>query len=178
MNYYNNDPFTLQPAIPAIMDRTTVFAMEQPQTYNSFEYPGNLPYALVLIQQAVASEEENRTFYTYLIENAPTNDDGQMITGIRNNEISHINMFYKIYNDITGNNMPPLTVKQFVPPFTYCEGIKRAILAEQDDLQNYRKILYAMQTPVHINMLTEIITDEIRHGLLYNYLYSKNECKV
>ncbi|HCL01056.1 MAG TPA: rubrerythrin, partial [Lachnoclostridium phytofermentans] len=40
----------------------------------------------------------------------------------------------------------------------------------------YRQILFAMQDRIHINMLTEIITDEIRHGILYTYLYSKNNC--
>ncbi|HBD01414.1 MAG TPA: rubrerythrin, partial [Lachnoclostridium sp.] len=38
-------------------------------------------------------------------------------------------------------------------------------------------ILYAMQSRVHINMMIEIITDEIRHGILYNYLYAKNGCR-
>ena len=33
-----------------------------------------------------------------------------------------------------------------------------------------------MQDRRHINMLTEIITDEIRHANLYNLLYSKNGC--
>lgn len=34
----------------------------------------------------------------------------------------------------------------------------------------------AMQDRRHINMLAEIITDELRHGNLYNFLYSKNKC--
>ena len=59
----------------------------------------------------------------------------------------------------------------------YCEGIKMAIMGEQNAVRKYRKILYAMQERVEINILTEIITDEIRHGSLYNYLYSKNGCK-
>jgi hypothetical protein len=45
-------------------------------------------------------------------------------------------------------------------------------------VRKYRRILYALQDRVHINILTGIITDEIRHGILYSYLYSKNGCRV
>lgn len=41
----------------------------------------------------------------------------------------------------------------------------------------YRNILYAMEFREHINMMIEIITDELRHGILYNYLYTKNGCR-
>lgn len=66
--------------------------------------------------------------------------------------------------------------EQFIQPESYCAGLSRALLGEQNAVQRYRKILYAMQDRVHINMMTEIITDEIRHGILYNYLYTKNGC--
>lgn len=176
MNYYDNRPFTLRAENPLSMDEATAHAM--PEDVNIFRFPENLPNALALIQQAVAGENEDRLFYTYLIENAPTNEDAQIITGIRNDEINHYNMFNRLYFDITGNTLHPLNGEQFTPPNSYCEGLKRALLGEQNAVRKYRQILYAMQTPVHINMLTEIITDEIRHGSLYNYLYAKNGCRV
>jgi rubrerythrin len=71
--------------------------------------------------------------------------------------------------------LPAYYVYQVTP---YCDGLKRALLGEQNAVAKYRQILYAMQTPIHINMVTEIITDEIRYGSLYNYLYSKNNCNA
>jgi rubrerythrin len=172
-NYY--DPFSFSQMIPANKRRRDP---EMIQPYNIFIYPENLGNALSLIQQAVSGENEDREFYTYLLENAPSIEEQQIITGIRDNEINHFNMFHQIYYDITGEMVPQTTNEQFVPPATYCEGLKHALLGEQHAVQNYRQILYAMQTRIHVNMLTEIITDEIRHGSLYNYLYAKNGCNV
>jgi rubrerythrin len=145
---------------------------------NVFVYPNNLDNALELIQKAVAGENEDKIFYTYLIENAPDDEDKQIITGIRNNEMDHYNMFRQIYYDITGAALPKESEESFETPDSYCAGIRKALLGEQSAVERYRQILYAMQPRVHINMLTEIITDEIRHGILYNYIYSKNNCNV
>jgi rubrerythrin len=86
-------------------------------------------------------------------------------------------MFRQIYYQLTGQQLSPQQDVPFDKPVSYCDGIKKALMGEQKAVQKYRKILFAMQNRVHINMLTEIITDEIRHGILYNYLYSKNGCK-
>lgn len=142
-----------------------------------YTYPQNLSGALMLIQQAVAGENEDRLFYTWLIDNAPSDEDKQIISGIRDNEISHFGMFRQIFYDLTGSMVPPIQGEEFTPPANYCEGLKGALMGEQNAVVRYRKILFAMQSRVHINMLTEIITDEIRHGILYNYLYTKNGCK-
>lgn len=179
----NNPLYYFTQAAPYSMQQGTAMPpapqMPSSQTQSDvlFTYPQNLNNALMLIQQAVAGENEDRLFYTWLIENAPTNEDKQIISGIRDNEISHFGMFRSIYYDLTGRTVPPVQGETFTPPATYCDGLKRALMGEQNAVIKYRHILYALQSRVHINMLTEIITDEIRHGILYNYLYSKNGCK-
>jgi rubrerythrin len=74
--------------------------------------------------------------------------------------------------------LPPPQNVTFEKPASYCEGVKRALKGEQNAVRKYRRILYALQDRVQINILTGIITDEIRHGILYSYLYSKNGCRV
>jgi rubrerythrin len=143
-----------------------------------FTFPENLSNALNLIQKAVAGESEDRAFYSYLIDNAPDEEEKQIITEIRDNEISHYSLFQQIYYEITGEMVPKQNQEEFTPPATYCEGLKRSLLGEQNAVKNYRQIFYALQTRDHINMITEIITDEIRHGILYSYLYSKNGCSA
>ena len=162
---------------PALYQRMSVpVAQTQQIQTDIYTYPQNLEGALALIEQAVAGENEDRLFYTYLIENTNDAEDRQIIEGIRENEISHFGMFRKLYYEITGKTVPQIQNENFTKPETYCEGLKQAILGEQNAVQKYRKIAYAMQTRVNINMMTDIITDEIRHGILYNYLYSKNGC--
>lgn len=178
MNYdsfYGHNAYGEMPDMP-------VMAMSaqpmQTQMDNIYLYPKNLSNALTLIEQAAEGENEDRMFYTYLIENAPSAEDKQIISGIRDNEIKHFSMFRQIYFELTRRTLPASKTENFVPPASYCEGLKRAIMGEQNAVVKYRQILFAMQARVHINMLTEIITDELRHGILYNYLYSKNGCKA
>lgn len=166
------------PAMPVV----TPFDMQQSpmdaKELEPYTYPKNLPEALRLIEQAVEGETEDRLFYKYLIDNAPSEQDKEIIRGIREDEGRHFNLFRQVYFQLTGQTLPPPQNVTFVPPKTYCEGIKNALMGEQNAVQKYRRILFALQNRVQINILTQIITDELRHGILYNYLYAKNDCKA
>jgi rubrerythrin len=152
-------------------------AMSETPLLDQYIYPGNLPEALQLIREAVAGEAEDRMFYQYLIDKAPA-DDKETITGIRNDEIGHAGLFRYVYMQLTGEAVPPAQGETFVPPASYCEGLRRAITGETNAVRKYRRILFALQDRVLINILTAIITDEIRHGTLYATLYAKNGCSV
>jgi len=137
----------------------------------------DLSEALELIKQAVEGETEDRLFYSYLIKNASSESDKEIIGGIRDNEINHAKMFRQLYYEHTGKTIPPDINVNFEPPKTYCDGLKRALIGETNAVKKYRKILFAMKDRRHINMLTEIITDELRHGILYSFLIHSNDCK-
>lgn len=170
-NYGKQAMYMPGASIPTITDQ------QMQQNSSRFIYPQNLQEALAMIQQATTGETKDRLFYSWLIENAPSDEDKQIIMGIRDNEIGHYALFNQLYYQITGNRIPQLQGEQFTPPASYCEGLAQALQGEQNAVKNYRNILYAMQAREHINMMTEIITDEIRHGILYNYLYAKNGCR-
>lgn len=182
MQNYSNMPY--MPYTPPCMMMTGQHEMQMPQMmpgmtgWEQYTYPQNVPEALILIQEAVAGETEDRLFYQYLIEKAPSEEDKEIIKGIRDDEISHFNLFRQLYFQLTGQMLPPPQDTTFEKPASYCEGLKRAIRGEQNAVRKYRRILYALQDRVQINVLTGIITDELRHGILYNYLYSKNGCRV
>jgi len=133
--------------------------------------------ALELMKQAVEGETEDRLFYDYLIKNATSQSDKEIIGGIRDNEINHAKMFRQLYYEHTGKVIPPNMDVKFEPPKTYCEGLKKALIGETNAVIKYRKILFAMKDRRHINMLTEIITDELRHGILYSFIIHSNDCK-
>lgn len=143
-----------------------------------YTYPQNYRDALELIREATKGEAEDRAFYEYLIENAPDEEAKEIIRGIRDDEINHFFLFGQLYHVLTGQTLPAQDEAEFEEPDSYCEGIKRAIIGEQNAVKKYRRILYALNDRVLINVLTDIITDEIRHGILYNYLYSKTKCSV
>ncbi len=178
--YYNEysgyDPYLYEEEAPYMQSMASPMEEEQMQTVDIFTYPENLQGALYLIQKGLSGETEDRMFYSWLIERAPSEEDIEIISGIRDNEIGHFALFNRLYSELTGMSPQLLQSEQFMAPANYCTGLSRALKGEQNAVQNYRKILYAMQDRVHINMMTEIITDEIRHGILYNYLYAKNNC--
>lgn len=140
-------------------------------------YNPDLSEALELMKQAVEGETEDRLFYNYLIKNASSESDKEIIGGIRDNEINHAKMFRQLYYEHTGKVIEPDKNISFEVPKTFCEGLKRALIGETNAVKKYRKILFAMKDRRHINMLTEIITDELRHGILYSFLIHSNDCK-
>ena len=153
------------------------FRQDVPQQ-DVFDINTNIQQALSLIEDAVKGETEDRLFYQYMIGIAPSSQDKDIIAGIRDDEMKHFQMFRQLYTELTGAPVPEGQQASFERPASYCAGLYKALMGEQNAVVRYRKILYAMRDRRHINMLVEIITDELRHFGLYNYLYSKNKCGV
>lgn len=151
-------------------------AMQNRAVQDPYAYPQNLPGALQLIREAVAGEREDALFYDYLISVAPSEEDKNIIRSIRDDERKHFRLFRQVYYELTGQSIPPGQDTEFERPASYCAGIEKALFGELGAVERYRRILFALQDRRQINMLTEIITDEIKHAGKYNFLYSRNRC--
>ena len=132
---------------------------------------------LGLIKDAVADEAKDAAFYEYLIANAPAMEEKRIIAGIRDDEKKHYKLFGQLYEELTGQTLPRARGASRIQPVPYCKCIKKALLGKQEAVQKYRGILFALEDRDQIDMLTEIITDELRHLGLFNYLYAKNRCR-
>jgi rubrerythrin len=141
-----------------------------------FDLSTNLPQALRLIEDALKGEAEDKAFYQYLMGTARDAEDKKVIAGIRDDEMKHYQLFRHLYYELTGNAPETARESAFEKPSSYCAGLRKALMGEQNAVTYYRRILYAMKDRRHINIMTEIITDELRHLGLYNYLYAKNRC--
>lgn len=170
MNYNYPCPFGYNPMY------VDMYRNKNIMNADPYTYPENFPEAIKLIENAVAGEREDELFYDYLISAAPTQEAKNIITSIRDDERKHNKMFRKIYTELTGRTLPPTQDVVFEKPLSYCDGIKKALQGELGAVQRYRRILFALQNRVHINMLTEIITDELRHANLYNLLFTLGRC--
>ncbi|MGI5849877.1 MAG: ferritin family protein [Christensenellales bacterium] len=151
--------------------------MQQYIQQDQYSPGSNLSQALRLIEDALRGETEDRLFYQFLISQATEAKDKDIIAGIRDDEMKHFEMFRQLYSDLTQSNIPSVQQIPFEQPASYCAGLRKALMGEQNAVTKYRKILFAMRDRKHINMMTEIITDELRHLGLYNYLYARNGCK-
>jgi len=137
-----------------------------------------LAVILSAIEDALRDESSDRYYFGYLLALTPDNSDAEIINGIRLDAIRHIEMFEQIYFELSGTHPKQLPALPFEQPLTYCEGLRNAIFEEQTEVVNFRGILAGLKDRRHINMLTEIVTDELRHMGLFMNLYIKNACDV
>jgi rubrerythrin len=126
------------------------------------------------INNALEGETEDKVFYEQLIKDASNDFERDIIKGIRDDELKHYKMFRQLYYELTGQ-MPVSQQNYSIDTVNnYEEGLKKAILGEQKAVESYRKILFLLQDKYQTDKIVEIITDEIRHGILYNLLFSSN----
>lgn len=183
--YNYMDPYSAEPVFAQGRYQDQIPYSENIEVYNDAyrNMRTGMEEALKTIREAVEGEKEDRDFYEMLVSMAPAQEDMGIINGIRQNEIHHNALFRELYYELTGKKLRPENIAQQTGTQstgigTYCEGLKKALMGEQKAVEKYRRILFAMSERKHINIMTEIITDELRHLGLYNYLYAKNGCNV
>ncbi|WP_341479006.1 ferritin-like domain-containing protein [Heliobacterium chlorum] len=131
------------------------------------------PEALQIIIQSVSAEKEDELFYNYLLNAAPQ-DQKEIVASIRDDELKHFKMLRQIYWEVTGQDIPQTTEVSFEEPKSFCEGIKKALFGELAAVERYRKALNGFEFLPYRNMITEIYTDELKHGSKWNFLYTLN----
>lgn len=144
---------------------------------NMANMQNDLMESLALVEKAVQGEREDELFYDYLISQAPTQEEKDIITSIRDDERKHNKMFRKIFKDFTQRDVRQDMNEQFEKPKSYIDGIKKALMGELRAVETYRKIRQGIPYTYYRDMLFEIITDEIKHSIKYNYILNLNLMK-
>jgi len=147
-----------------------------PADFFPYSYPQNLSVALDLIRDSLMGERDDRMFYSHILNAAVFPEDQETLSAIRNDEMKHYEILKKLYHELTEDAPPNPNPAEETPQMTYCQALAKALRGEVAAIERYRKILFAMQDRRHINMVTEILTDEIRHADLYGLLVSMNSC--
>jgi rubrerythrin len=139
-----------------------------PKSYKS------LGEALRIVRQSIQGEKEDELFYDYLISVAPTSEEKDIITGIRDDERKHGQMFRGIYEAFTRENIPPPKDIAFERPKSYIDGIRKAFFGELNAMERYRIIMAGLPYRYYRDMVFEILTDEMEHADKYNYILNLN----
>jgi len=142
--------------------------------YQPVTYYRNDDVVLPLIQQSIGGERNDELFYDYLIRIAPTQQQKEVITSIRDDERKHNKMFRSLYTQLTGRAPAENPEAPEPLPSSYLEGIEKALLGELKAFERYRTI-YLNIRPEYRDWVFEIMTDEIKHAAYYNWLYTKNK---
>ena len=129
--------------------------------------------SLKMMAEAVQGEKEDQIFYDYLITNAPTQEQKEIITSIRNDEIRHNKLYKKMYKELTGRDVGLEKEEEFVPPATFKDGIKKALFGELKAMERYRVIRQGLPYRYYRDIVFAILTDELKHATLYNFIYTE-----
>lgn len=147
----------------------------------NYNYPTSKSFikSVNLIQDSVEGEKSDALFYEWLINNIPADNLTQKqvksikdtIESIREDEMSHNKMFKAMYKQLTGADATPVET-EFVPPENFTEGILMALNGELNAVKRYRTIMNGMPNLYYRDIVFNILTDELRHANLYNYIYT------
>lgn len=141
--------------------------------------PMQLQNSVTLIGKSIESERKDSQFYQWLIENIPVknlstrqaNRIKKTIESIRDDELRHNQMYKKMYYQITGQEIIP-EEEEFIAPTNFRIGIEDAMMGELEAVKRYREIMAGLPSLYYRDQVFEIISDELRHGSLYNYIYT------
>lgn len=133
-----------------------------------------LDESLEMIKKSVSDELNDELFYSTILNQALTDEEKNIISDIKNDEIKHNKLLRNVYYDLTNITLPEAKNVNELEPLTYTENLKKALMGETAAISKYRKILNDMTDRRNYDILMEIMTDEIRHACKYNYLISLN----
>ncbi|MFD3157762.1 ferritin-like domain-containing protein [Haloimpatiens sp. FM7330] len=136
----------------------------------------SLKEALSLIVEPVYKEQEEEFLYEYLIDNAPNEDEKNIIKSIRDDERKHKNMIRKFYKFFTDKDIPESENVNFKKPQSYIDGVKIAALKKHKSIEQhiklYKLIIQSLSNQNFINMAFEILQEEQKHAIEYNFILS------
>ena len=122
------------------------------------------PYVLKLMEEALADETRDYSFYTVLAQKCP--QYAPILEGIAADELKHRKMLLELYTDLTGKK-PEAEEKMEADTAGSCqELIAGQIPGELDGAAMYRTMYFAMPDVSAKNLIFEIMTDEMMHATL------------
>lgn len=148
----------------------------QPNQTNGYNEIITLTEAINLIRQSIEDEKEDEMFYNKLLKQAKTNNEKEIITSIRNDEIKHNQILKEIYYNFTGQIVKPTNyIPNMNTSLSYKDNLEKALFGELKAVTKYRKILGTMPSGNNYILLMSIMTDELTHANKYNYLIANNK---
>lgn len=146
--------------------------------YNSRNLDSNMSDVLEVIVESMEDEKEDALFYEFLISSTTRENEKEMIRAIRDDEKRHSMLLRQLYKSITGmdymSKNQNMQTKSMITNMTYLQGLEKAFKNEIKAFEKYRKILFLVTNKEDYNKLFEIMTDEMKHAIKYNYLITKN----
>ncbi|MHA7963388.1 ferritin family protein [Paenibacillus sp. CAU 1782] len=134
----------------------------------------NYNVSLQIMKEAIQGERNDELFYDELISLAPSQEQVDLIAGIRNDERGHNKMFREMYRELTGQEVTTEGSEPYQKVTRYLEGLQRALQGELGAVEKYRNMWFGLPAGIYKDTVFGIILDELKHASKYNYLIAKN----
>ncbi|MGL5750848.1 MAG: ferritin family protein [Paraclostridium sp.] len=136
--------------------------------------------AIQLMEESIELEVLDAMFYEWLTNSIPAKNltKSQMesiketIISVREDELNHNKTYKQIYKQLTGKDVKMKEEEVVIVPDSFLEGIEKALTRELNAVKQYRQILAGISDTEYRDKVFNIITDELRHANLYNYIYT------
>ncbi|SHJ95672.1 Rubrerythrin [Clostridium cavendishii DSM 21758] len=139
-----------------------------PKSYKTIET------AILLLKEIILTQEKYMPFFEQLISIAPSQEEKDVITSIRNDENRHNKLLREIYKFYTNNSISIPPDMKFVLPKSYIDGLSKAKFGELKAIEQYRDIRAGLPDKYYTDIMLEILTDHLIHAHKYDYLLYLN----
>ncbi|WP_304341531.1 hypothetical protein [Metaclostridioides mangenotii] len=154
---------------------------------NIYPNPIQLQNSINLIQDTINSMEQDLLLFNWLSDRIPIsqlqtlpspnaeelNDIIEIIESLKNDFINNSNLLKEIYYQLTGTHAIIEQGYFFVPPRDLFTGIYDSIVKTTKYVKQLRLIMFGLPNYYYRDALFSIISDDLNHGTLLNYVYSK-----
>lgn len=136
----------------------------------------SLNSAIEKIRSLIEGKKGEQEYFERLLLVTPE-DEKEVVMQIKEDEKRHDEILRFIYSNLTGETLPVNTndnqnmdIKE---ELDYKKEIQQNFMDKVNAIAKYRKIMGAMPNSKMHTLFMAILTDEIRHSALYNYLIHK-----
>lgn len=133
-------------------------------------YPQTVDETLAIIQQALFDKVNGIKYLTKLFSMTLNEEEQSIIKSIISNDQKHLEYLCSIYQLLSSHD-PLIETNETILWVDFFDAIKELILLKSTAIEFERRILFMMKDHKHIERLTELITDELRHSTLLNLLF-------
>ncbi|WP_315168826.1 hypothetical protein [Metaclostridioides mangenotii] len=154
---------------------------------NIYPNPIQLQNSINLILDSINSMEQDILLYNWLSDNIPISifqtlpspnaeelyDIVEIIESLKNDLINNSNLLKEIYYQLTGTHANIEQGFYFIPPRDLLTGIYDSIVKTTKYIKQLRLIMFGLPNYYYRDALFSIISDDLNHGTLLNYVYSE-----
>ncbi|MDR1067044.1 MAG: ferritin-like domain-containing protein [Clostridiales bacterium] len=127
-----------------------------------------------VLREALKDEAGDAKDIEQLMYIARSPEDRETLRQIRMDEQKHYKLFQEVCHAI-GGEKPHVEAERFDVYDDAIKAYEKKMFKKHKSVDFYRKILFAVASPLLRDMLYEIITDEQNHASQFMYLYAKNK---